>query len=132
MAVTTRTPAGPAAPATCGDGPSHVDEGASHVYGPNFWLCYLANASLMIAVSLLFRYADFVAFCGGGERELGLIVGVGMIGALATRVLLGIGIDRLGPRRIWLVALCVFIVAAWRTWGSRRSMAPPSIWSGSC
>jgi MFS family permease len=43
---------------------------------------------------------------------LGLIVGVGMIGALATRVLLGIGIDRLGPRRIWLVALGVFIVAA--------------------
>ncbi len=82
------------------------------VYDRNFWLCYLANTMLMIAVSLLFRYADFVTHLGGGERQLGLIVGTGMIGALAVRIFLGTGMDRYSPRPIWLGSLVIFILAA--------------------
>ncbi len=82
------------------------------VYDRSFWLCYLANTMLMIAVSLLFRYADFVTQLGGSERHLGVIVGTGMIGAVAVRLLLGTGIDRYSPRPIWLGALVLFIVAA--------------------
>lgn len=67
---------------------------------------------LMIGVSLLFRYADFVMHLGGSERHLGVIIGVGMIGGLAVRVLLGAGIDRYGPRRIWIGSLLLFILAA--------------------
>ncbi|MHB8952440.1 MAG: MFS transporter [Pirellulaceae bacterium] len=114
MAVMLRRSTCPVTPTTSSsheDGRSPVDVAAPYLYGSNFWLCYLANAMLMIAVSLLFRYADFVTYLGGGERELGMIVGVGMIGALMARVVLGIGIDRLGPRRIWLVALGLFILA---------------------
>jgi MFS family permease len=85
---------------------------ASRAYDRTFWFCYLSNAMLMVAVSLLFRYADFVHLLGGSERHLGLIVGVGMIGALAVRISLGVGMDQYGPRRIWLASLFVFSVAA--------------------
>ena len=76
-------------------------------YGSEFWLAYLANTTLMMAVSVLFRYADFVSFLGGSELQLGMIVGVGMVGALMMRVFLGVGIDRYGPRRVWLVSLAL-------------------------
>lgn len=64
----------------------------------------------MIAVSLLFRYADFVTFLGGTELHLGWIVGIGMVGSLAARVFLGWAIDRYGARRVWLAALTLFTV----------------------
>jgi len=88
-----------------------VDRGVA-VYGAAFWFCYAANALLMLAVSLLFRYADFVSHLGGTERHLGAIVGVGMIGALAVRVSLGVGIDTYGPRLTWLASLAIFSLAA--------------------
>lgn len=80
-------------------------------YDATFWFCYAANLSLMVAVSLLFRYADFVRVIGGGPFELGLIVGVGMLGALATRGLQGAAIDRLGARRVWQLALLLFAIS---------------------
>ncbi|MCH5373640.1 MAG: MFS transporter, partial [Planctomycetes bacterium] len=86
--------------------------GTAVVYDRTFWFCYLANCSLMMAVSLLFRYADFVKYLGGSEMDLGLIVGVGMFGALATRVLQGLGIDRFGARRIWILSVCLFAISA--------------------
>ena len=76
-------------------------------YGPSFWWTYLANISLMVAVSLLFRYADFVSFLGGSERELGLITGLGMVGAIAARCFQGVAIDRYGPVRVWTFSLCL-------------------------
>ncbi len=85
----------PAGPAPAG-GPA---------YGRPFWLAYAANILVMVAVSLLFRYADFVAALGGSEWELGWIVGTGMVGSLAVRLTLGTWIDQYGPRRVWLAAL---------------------------
>lgn len=82
------------------------------VYGTTFWLCYAANSSLMVAVSVLFRYSDFVSHIGGGPKDLGLIVGVGMIGALLMRAAQGVGIDRYGPRLIWLLSLALFTISA--------------------
>ncbi|MHB8970841.1 MAG: MFS transporter [Pirellulaceae bacterium] len=112
MMIRPRTcPAALATSATGGKIRTPLDDATPNIYGPDFWLCYVANAMLMIAVSLMFRYADFVTYLGGSERELGMIVGVGMSGALAARVLLGIGMDRFGPRRIWLLALGIFILA---------------------
>ena len=63
----------------------------------------------MIAVSLLFRYADFVTLLGGSELHLGWIVGIGMVGSLAARVFLGWAIDHYGARRVWLAALMLLI-----------------------
>jgi MFS family permease len=88
---------------------AHLVDGSDNAYGRVFWLAYLANALAMIAISLLVRYADFVTHLGGAEGQLGLIVGVGMIGSLCMRAGQGVGIDKYGPRRIWLWSLVFFI-----------------------
>ncbi len=80
-------------------------------YGPVFWAAYLANALTMIAITLLVRYADFVTHLGGDEGQLGLIVGVGMVGSLCMRVAQGVGIDRYGPRLLWRWSMVFFIVS---------------------
>jgi len=79
-------------------------------YGWPFWFTYLANTSMMVAVSLLFRYADFVKQLGGTELNLGWIVGIGMVGSLAMRLAQGVGIDTYGPRKIWLISSALFVV----------------------
>lgn len=92
--------------------PKTADSGPpAKVYDRVFVLNYMANTALMIGVSLLFRYADFVEVLGGAEFELGAIVGVGTIGAIVARFLLGIEIDRYGPRLIWLVSLALIVLA---------------------
>ncbi len=91
------------------------------IYDRTFWLCFAANCCLMAAVSLLFRYADYVRHLGGSEMDLGLIVGVGMVGALATRILQGLGIDRLGARRIWQFSLVLFAASALAHLGVSRA-----------
>jgi MFS family permease len=82
---------------------------AKTAYGRVFWLSYLANACTMIAISMLVRYPDFVKHLGGSEVQLGLIVGLGMVGSMMMRVAQGVGIDRYGARRIWLGSLVLLI-----------------------
>jgi MFS family permease len=77
-------------------------------YGQLFWLAYLSNTSLLVAVALLYRYADFVRLVGGSEYDLGWIVGIGTIGSLGTRLLLGAWIDRYGTRPLWIASACLF------------------------
>jgi MFS family permease len=77
-------------------------------YGRAFWLAYASNALICVAIALLYRYADFVTYLGGTEFHLGWIVGVGMVGSVLVRLLLGSGIDRYGPRLIWLGSLVLF------------------------
>lgn len=78
-------------------------------YGPRFWLTYMANIGLMVAVSLLFRYADFVQHVGGTEKQLGMITGVGMVGAIASRCLQGVAIDHYGTARVWNLSLALLV-----------------------
>lgn len=80
-------------------------------YGWNFWYAYAANTAMMIAISLLFRYADFVRFYGGAEFELGWIVGAGMVGSLLMRLAQGVGIDTYGARTVWLWSAAGFVVS---------------------
>lgn len=80
-------------------------------YDAVFALAYAANALLMMAISLLFRYSDFVTLSGGAELELGLIVGVGTVGGLAMRYLQAKGIDRIGARHVWVASLACFTIA---------------------
>lgn len=81
------------------------------VYDSTFWLSYAANALTTLANGLLFRYSDYVNELGGDEKQLGLIVGVGMIGSIAIRVAQGEAIDRYGAGRIWRVSIMVYSVS---------------------
>lgn len=81
------------------------------VYGRTFWLTYVANTCLVVANSLLFRYADFVDHLGGGELMLGWIVGVGAVGSLTMRLVQGLAIDAYGPRRVWTISIACLSVA---------------------
>lgn len=72
------------------------------IYDRAFWYTYVANTAFTLATALMYRYADFVLHLGGTEWNVGLIVGVGMIGSLSMRFFQGFGIDHFGPRRIWL------------------------------
>jgi len=61
------------------------------------------------ATALLFRYADFITQLGGTEVHLGWIVGIGTIGCLIVRLVLGTWIDRFGSRLLWLTATLLFV-----------------------
>lgn len=86
-------------------------ERPQRVYGVSLLFAFLANVFLLISVSLLFRYADFVSSIGGSEWHLGWIVGVGAIGAIVFRLGLGAAIDRIGPETIWYFCLVGQIVS---------------------
>lgn len=80
-------------------------------YDRVFWLAYLSNGLTTIANGMLVRYADFVGLIGGEEQQLGLIVGVGMVGSIAMRLVQGVGIDRYGAARIWRGATICFAIS---------------------
>jgi len=98
-------------PAARAGSASLVNGNGDAIYGRAFWLAYLANSFLMVAITLVYRYADLVTFLGGDELDLGRIVGVGMVGSLAMRFAQGAGIDHYGPRKIWLWSLVLFVIS---------------------
>ena len=81
-------------------------------YGTPFWRAYLSNMAVMVAIALLFRYADFVTVLGGTELHLGWIVGVGAVGSLLMRASLGTAIDHYGPRLVWDGSLIRFAASS--------------------
>ena len=85
---------------------------ADGMYGSQFWLAYLANFALVTGTSLMYRFAELVAFLGGNERAAGAIVGTGLVGVLLVRLVLGQGIDRYGTRAMWVLSALFFIVGS--------------------
>jgi MFS family permease len=79
-------------------------------YGRSFWFTYAANCAMMSAVSLHFRYADFIQLLGGDEWNLGLISGTGAVGAVLMRIVQGRSIDRYGARTVWLLSAALFVL----------------------
>jgi len=94
------------------------------MYNRTFWLAYAANTMLMVCVSLLFRYANFVSLRGGSELTLGLIVGVGMVGALAMRGILGMATDRYGARSVWMISLSLVTLSMLGHWALTPTRGP--------
>lgn len=80
------------------------------MYGRAFWLAYASNLALLVALSLMYRYADFIRLINGDEFDLGAIVGVGMVGSLLARFAIGASIDRRGVRLVWLASSAIFTV----------------------
>lgn len=91
---------------------SEPEEPGCSPYDRSFWLAHAANTLVAVAAGLNYRYADFVTFLGGSELHLGWIVGVGMVGSVLVRVGFGPGIDRNGPRGVWLLALALLAAAS--------------------
>jgi MFS family permease len=77
-------------------------------YGSAFWWAYLSNVLAMTGVALLFRYADFITMLGGTEFHLGWIVGIGMVGSLVMRLVLGTWMDRHGAAMLWFGSIFLF------------------------
>ncbi len=74
----------------------------------------------MVGVSIMFRYADLISYLGGTEYELGWIVGIGMLGAIAMRIFQGPAIDRYGAGDVWLASVAlVFISLVAHLWIER-------------
>lgn len=82
-----------------------------HGYDRVFWLAYVANGLATLANAMMVRYADFVSLLGGEERQLGLIVGCGMVGSIAIRLIQGEAMDRYGAARIWNWSMALYSVS---------------------
>lgn len=88
-----------------------VPDADESIYDAVFWCGYLANVLLVSANALTFRFAEFVAWIGGSEAIAGTIVGVGVIGAVSARLVLGQGIDRYGVRSLWAGGSLLFVLS---------------------
>lgn len=93
-------------------------------YGWPFWLAFASNTLVATANALLYRYADLVTLLGGNELQLGWIIGLGIVGSLTMRFVLGDAIDRHGARTIWLVSLVVFALSCFAHLGLRSCHGP--------
>jgi MFS family permease len=91
--------------------PAPLPSSDGGAYGRAFWIAYVGNTAFTIATALMYRYADFVLYLGGSEWNVGMIVGVGMVGSLGMRLFQGFGIDHFGPRKIWLWSNVAMIAA---------------------
>jgi len=87
-------------------------------------MAYANNALVCVAWALLYRYADFVTLLGGTELHLGWVVGVGWIGSVLMRFGVGLRIDQVGPRPIWLGSLLLFSAACLGHLGVTRCDGP--------
>jgi MFS family permease len=58
--------------------------------------------------ALTFRFAELVTYLNGSEETTGQIVRVGILGALASRLVLGQLLDRYGTRRVWVISTLIF------------------------
>ena len=84
---------------------------SSHGYDLVFWMAYLSNGLTTVANAMMVCYSDFVTVLGGEERQLGLIVGVGMVGSIITRMVQGEFIDRYGAGRIWFWSTLLYCIS---------------------
>lgn len=83
----------------------------THGYDRIFWLTYLSNGLTTFANGMLVRYSDYVDVLGGDEQQLGLIVGVGMLGSILIRLAQGEAIDRYGAAKIWFWSVMFYAVS---------------------
>jgi MFS family permease len=96
---------------TSADPSADLPAATSGIYGATFWLTYGSNLAIMVAICLLYRYADLVLFLGGDEFHLGWIMGTGMVGSLLMRLVMGSAIDHYGTRAVWVTSTVGYVLA---------------------
>jgi MFS family permease len=90
---------------------SSASEASEPLYGRNFRLVFAANFALNLAVSLFVMLPAFVMRLGGGAAQIGAVIAVGGVAALAVRPLNGIGVDRFGYRWVAMRFLVLDAIA---------------------
>jgi MFS family permease len=95
-----------------------ADVPAASIYNRVFWISYAANAAAVAANALTFRFAELVNWLGGTESTTGRIAGIGVIGALAMRLVLGPAIDRFGVRRLWIGGAVLIVASCGTFWAT--------------
>ncbi len=103
-----------------------ADLSIAEVYNRQFLLVYVANFALVTANTLMFRFAEFVAWLGGSEQSTGAIIGTGFAGVLLVRLTLGQGIDRYGTRAAWCLFSLLFIAGCGMFLGYLGVVSPAS------
>ncbi|MDA0587042.1 MAG: MFS transporter [Planctomycetota bacterium] len=86
----------------------NIEDSVPSVYGRVFWLSCVGNFALVAGNALTFRFAELVAYLNGTEETTGQIVRVGILGALASRLVLGQLLDHYGTRRVWVISTLIF------------------------
>ncbi len=84
----------------------------SQVFDRSFWLAYLANGLSVTAFAIHFRFADFVDYLGGSATVIGLVWGIGMVGAALARLFVGWQVDHRGLRWPWVSSALVFVLTS--------------------
>ena len=84
------------------------------LYTPAFWALFLANLLTVASFSAFFLFPLFITGHGGGEGEVGLVMGVFALASTLCRPWVAEMIDHYGRRRmhrIGSVAMLVFTLA---------------------
>jgi MFS family permease len=85
---------------------------SDRLYNRNFALAFVANLLFIMGHTMLIHIARYITLMQGDRRDIGLISGVGTVGALILRPWLGRWIDQFGPRRTWAAGYLLFIASA--------------------
>ena len=84
---------------------------SDRLYSARFLLVFCSAALFMTSVSLQFHFGQYIAHLGYDVDTLGWILGVSMVGTLATRLHIGRWIDRFGCKPVWLIGTVTVAVA---------------------
>jgi predicted MFS family arabinose efflux permease len=68
------------------------------LYTFRFGQLFLTAVCFMTGVGLQFHFGQYIGFLGRSERDLGLVLGLGMIGSLCARPFVGSLVDRFGAK----------------------------------
>jgi len=74
------------------------------LYRPAFWLACAIHFTGAMSVSMFLLFPLFVRALGGDELAIGGLLGLGMGASVVARPVVGVVLDRLGRRRVLLIA----------------------------
>jgi MFS family permease len=84
----------------------------SRLYTRSFNVAVLSILGFVLVNTLMVHYARWVAFLGGGVRDVGWIMGSGAVAGLLLRPWVGQWINRVGARRLWACGYGLYATAA--------------------
>lgn len=91
----------------------HVSTSAPGLWTRSFTLTVIATGLVFVGFYFLIpALPPFALMLGASKGQIGLVVGISSIAAVATRVLTGHRMDRLGKKRFLLGGLLIFSAAA--------------------